>query len=130
MKKILCLVTSTALLCGCGQKPSHWDYKVVTVENHAHKAAIDAMIGPSTNALDQWRAAKRDDGDFYDLDIDELGHKGWELVSALPQTETVPDADFDDTPVYNPTTQQMDPNRVRFSNIRTGKIVLIFKRPE
>jgi hypothetical protein len=52
--------------------------------------------------------------EFYGADLQQLGADGWELVSAVPQIETIPGAQATD---------------LRFSNMRTGKIILIFKKP-
>jgi hypothetical protein len=148
MKAILAIITIATLLCGC--KPTapatapirKWEYKVVTVDNFARYMEQAAFEEMRTNGAD-WeqhdRDAKSGAGDFHldgstqtdtMIDLNQIGADGWELVAAIPQTETLPGVDFDDGTVYNPDTGKLDPKISRFDNTRTGKIILIFKRPD
>ena len=114
------IILAAALLCGCTKIPSpttpsiptapakavRWEYKIVTVKNFAGYMKSAAYQEMTTNGPD-WekhsRSADSDDGNFtldgsskmgdYGSDIYQLGQDGWELVAAVPQTETVPDAE-------------------------------------
>ncbi len=120
MKTILCLVAAVALLAGCSKPASairvKWEYQTVEVENYEHKAGQTA----STNAPINWQDVQVFDalpGGFFfdDQNLNKLGSDGWELVSSIPQIETMSDAALSASHEFN--------------NIRTGKIILIFKRP-
>ena len=146
MKIIVSVLFAAALLCGCQKsetpKPATpepatnriqtWEYKVVEVANYARYQAMEALFESDTNsALGKFHLnlAERRDGSFefgasydtnktyekYDVDFYRLGSDGWELVAAVPQLETEPSAQYRNT---------------RFNNTRTGKIILIFKRPK
>ena len=149
MKIIVSVLFTAVLLCGC-QKPEtpkpatnkiqRWEYKVVSVECYAHHMAHMAMLQLGTNsdwAFQQMSSAESLSGFFdivsfpsvhdyssdlperYSPDLPKLGSDGWELVSAVPLLETMPRAEYgrgDQTKVY--------------SNMRTGEIILIFKRPK
>jgi len=141
MKIILCLIAITALLTGCGQNPApqtkiaHWEYKIVMVENFEHAMRHFASAELRTNidlGLQHLQQSDAAAGNFVldtgnaemnennsGVDTYKLGNEGWELVSAVPQIETIPDAKFSVGRDYKP-----------FVNIRTGKIILIFKRPK
>ena len=111
-----------ALLCGC--RPAKWEYKVEVVPNTAiaaESAALSEAVKNETSGDEHLRDAKRDAGEFK---LDEIsgpfqlykyGINGWELVAAIPQTETIGDA-------HNYSGE-------KFSNVRTRNIILIFKRP-
>jgi hypothetical protein len=125
MKTIIVLllasaVTAAALLCGCQKAaaPIRWEYKMVALENYEHEAAHAAYKGMDTNqkqGLYEMQQADGSAGDFsFTKEVKELGRDGWELVAAVPQTETI-DAKF---------------RAGSSANIRTGKILLVFKRPE
>lgn len=135
MKTLFYLLAATALLCGCNQKPApvKWEYKEVVVENRLDTEHLDLN---STNFLDAYRYEKSDPGDFdfdspeprkYHQALDDYGADGWELVSAVPMTETIPKAEYSTGFDYSrtPPIEDFKP----FINIRTGKIILIFKRP-
>lgn len=126
MKTVVYILAAGILLCGCNKPDSvppiqKWEYKVVEVENFEHSMYDDAFKNGVD--LEKVHAAESGAGDFhldvdsanakefgkYGLDINMLGQQGWELISAIPQTETIK-ADS-------------------FINTRTGKIILIFKRP-
>jgi hypothetical protein len=135
MKTIIALLIA-ALFCGCNKtsapvmastakQKTQWDYKIITVENFAHALHESAMQEQQTNTILGGRHllyADNNGGDF-DFNTDgktgadffQLGEDGWELVAAIPQTETV---------------QSMNDVGVPQANIRTGKIILIFKRPK
>jgi len=140
MKIIVSVLFAAALLCGCQKsetpKPATpepatnriqtWEYKVVEVENYAHGQAIKALYESDTNVdlgVEHLLFANSHDGSFgfsggydkYSVDLYKLGSDGWELVAAVPQLETEPSAQYRNT---------------RFNNTRTGKIILIFKRPK
>lgn len=139
MKTALCLLAATVLLSGCSKSAApagvtKWEYKVVTFENfehHMHELADQEFTTNTDLGLQDLVYADRDAGDFHldffptnvaDLnnsmstDIYSLGNQGWELVSAVPQTETIYAKD------------DVGSSR-EYSNVRTGKIILIFKRP-
>jgi len=136
MKFTIFILAAVVLLFGCS-KPAEpakfatatrWEYKSITVENDAYKwelnhtgEIVDQYATNSKAAPDysSWEAARSFEGDF-DLNesqaLDQAGRDGWELVNAIPVIQTVPQLE----------------DRVagtRYDNIRTGKIVLIFKRP-
>jgi hypothetical protein len=122
-------------LCGCNKSPvvppiQKWEYKIVEVENFEHRMEESAQSEISTNSeagLQDIASARFDAGDFhldqppgketdleqFGLDIYALGQQGWELVSAIPQTETTHPVSHDDV----------------IASVRTGKVILIFKRP-
>jgi hypothetical protein len=138
-----------ALLCGCAKHHQQWEYKIITVENAYHRLSVTASNERmSTTNDDKWifddRRARSDAGyfdiengdtegvnghNFYGSKLAEMGANGWELVSAVPQLETSPDAEYlagldyengnNGKEIYKP-----------FTNIRTGNILLIFKRPQ
>lgn len=130
------------LLPGCSKPPApvKWEYEVITVENTEHwywQMSYHEMETNSAGALEHMRANKADAGGFsldfatkdYGADIRAEGRDGWELVSAVPQLETVPDAEYDAGDTYNADTGKFTPRRLPFANVRTGKVILIFKRP-
>ena len=117
MKNILLLLGLIALV-GCSKAGSeagrHWEYKVVEVENDKFKEMADAF---KEKPVDENRvellAGLPGNFDFNakpEESLDELGKQGWELVAAIPQTET----EFD--------------TGLPKANVRTGVIILIFKR--
>jgi len=138
------MVIAASLLAGCSrratQPPSGWEYKVVSVENSDHGIVNSASAMMQTNvvaALKAVRLAKADAGSFhlesgpngeYSDYINVLGAQGWELVSAVPQIETIPDAEQEVGTAFNPDTKTLASSFFRFSNVRTGRIILIFKR--
>jgi hypothetical protein len=135
MKIIVSVLFTAALLCGCqkhetpkpaANKTQQWEYKTVEVENYAHGQAIKALYESETNLdlmVKHLFFANSHDGSFefsggydkYSVDLYKLGSDGWELIAAVPQLETEPNAQYENT---------------RFNNTRTGKIILIFKRPK
>ncbi len=116
--KLIFSIFAAALLCGCQPK---WEYKTVTIDNLAADAAfllLNDKAKSATEAMKGYDSANASPGTF-NLEtptvlgitntpdsLNHLGREGWELVSAVPQIETLK------------------------SNIRTGKIILIFKRPK
>ena len=108
-----------AAMCGCRPvEPRHqrpvWKYQMIEWENDNRRLYLDEIMKPSS--LIDWKKAntyQQTAGGFnlsyystnLDLDINALGDEGWELVSAMPETETVGGAD-----------------------IRVGKVMLLFKR--
>ena len=133
--KTAIVILAAALLCGC-QKPSptKWEYKTMEISNSLndhHASTTD------TNFLEEYRSEKSDAGDFdfdssvaqkYGVALRDYGNDGWELVAAIPQAETVPQAEYWDGHDFS-----HDPPRdiyKSFSNFRTAKIILIFKRPQ
>jgi hypothetical protein len=137
--KILFAFVAILLLAGCnkpapaGQPPAarHWEYRVEEVENYETTDAYNAVQEMKTNPImgnARYELAQSVGGIFHfshpprpgsgphsALDISALGAEGWELVSAIPQGETTYATDF--------STHQ------NYPNVRTGKIILIFKRP-
>lgn len=148
--KIVVALIAAALLCGCQKSSSpseskvqRWEYKVVTIENFAHRMEHSAFEEMSTNTdagLSHSKSAKSDSGSFlfdgakggdeYAADLYYLGNDGWELVSAIPQMETVPDAEKYHGQDFDSATSSLKDGYTHFNNIRTGKVTLIFKRPQ
>ncbi|MGD1089809.1 MAG: hypothetical protein ABR955_13975 [Verrucomicrobiota bacterium] len=135
MKNILCIIAAAALLCGCN-KPTEtpllqkWEYKIVEVENFAHsmQGYYESEAKTNLNESVTGMALENEDiGEFnldqppgnstdlgqYGMSINVLGQEGWELVSAIPQTETTHPINHDEI----------------IASVRTGKIIFIFKRP-
>ncbi len=105
---VLCLV------CGCRPSVQRWEYNTRIVFNKAETAAEK----PNLNDPDWWKEyarLKADSGSFdYDKALSEAGKEGWELVSCVPEIQTMPDAE----------------SRGRhFENIRIARVTLFFKRP-
>jgi len=127
MKILLCILAA-ALLCGCHRQ--QWEYRVLRFENSASIERSEAFM-VRTNTSEEWlkKSAYADyQSGFFNLeekppiaglkniepDLATLGEEGWELVAAVPQTETIGGAKTD--------------LNVAFSNVRTLNIYLIFKR--
>ncbi|HEY1718543.1 MAG TPA: hypothetical protein VGH42_09670 [Verrucomicrobiae bacterium] len=149
MKDAIAILFAALVLCGCNKpaapalepKQVRWEYKMITIENNAHGEATRAS---QKNPMDieMYDGALSDSGSF-DLDeldaatkehpelfsVDRAGKDGWELVSAIPQIETIAGAKFISGTDYDPASGKVTPHKEIFSNTRTGKIVLIFKRP-
>jgi hypothetical protein len=127
---VLVLVLVLVLDSGC-QKPAaitppvRWEYKIVEEENFQHYMERSAY----TNQIDlgKIRDAKNRPGNF-DLDFYQFGQDGWELVCAIPEIETVPDAEYFDGQDYHETEPYFTDRYKHFVNLRTGKILFIFKR--
>src|SRR5208283_2254533 len=115
---VFCLI-SVGILCGC--RPSEpapnsqrWQYKVVVWENDNH-AMHDEEI--KSGNFDVAQFIQESGGEFTrcdlnppdDVDIHKLGNLGWDLVATIPELETV--------------------NTSKGNFTRTGKILLIFKKP-
>jgi hypothetical protein len=128
MKIHLYTLAAAALLAGCGKPttalaPVRWEYKTVEMENYEHFRESVFYYEIETNAevgLEHTAASLRSDGSFlfslsgkYGVDFNSLGSEGWELVSAIPQIETTHPISHDEV----------------IAAVRTGKIILIFKRP-
>jgi hypothetical protein len=131
--KINSALILAALLCGCSKQsdPSlaikKWEYKVATVENTEHYYKKQHQEEATTNSVDGHLHMRWDDADpgdvsldfaygkNYGTDLNDYGSDGWELVSTIPMLETIPDAGYTE---YD-----------KFTNIRVGKVILIFKRP-
>ncbi len=123
---ILMVVMMAAATVGCGRSTSYvfWEYKIITVENNEHaQESSDAMkliSGTNSDASGVLKDLQYDttiSGDF-DLETkvnwNSLEQDRWELAAAIPQTETE-------------STKDLDGNV--YANVRTGKVILIFKRP-
>jgi hypothetical protein len=126
MKTFAAIFLTGLFCCGCDKKiPIMWQYKTVEIDNSSH-AETPGEVG-SQAWSDAYHQSKSDAGYFRfystnrDNDLSALGDDGWELVAAIPQTETVPDGETLDSPL--PKTYRA------FSNTRTAKVILIFKRP-
>src|SRR5580698_9433543 len=149
MKNLFCTLVTVALLSGCKKPASstateqRWEYKVVEVKNFAgymKTAAYQEMTTNAPNWEDHERAADSGAGDFhldsnsqmgeYGADMYQLGADGWELVSAVPQIETIPDAKSFHGQDFDASTGKLVDGYTHFTNTRTGKIILIFKRPK
>jgi hypothetical protein len=148
------IILATTLLCGCSKpatptttsaesKIQRWEYKVVTVENFAGYLKESAFQESLTNTdlgLKHDRDADSGAGSFlfdgaqgggkYYADLYYLGNDGWELVSAVPQLETVPDAEKFHGQDFDSASGTLKDGYTHFNNVRTGKIILIFKRPK
>ena len=137
MKNLLFSVAIVVLLCGC-QKPAlsssgKWEYKTVDVENanHTMRNSYSCEIASNPKAGEMIRYLDANIGDFhFDSTLDDLGRDGWELACAVPLSETVPGAEFISGDHYNPSNGQITPVSGKFTNQRTGKVILIFKRPK
>ena len=112
-------------MCGCGKErvpaAQKWQYLTVECENYVHSeedAASKKGDHTMENTYREWPGSFSINvrlGTEKWANLDELGSSGWELVSAVPQTETI-------YPRY-PSDKQSQ------ANIRTGTIIFIFKRP-
>jgi hypothetical protein len=113
-------ITATKMVADKLQTPAtKWEYKVVEIENSKEKNLDDAL---TNNPPDIDKMMKSEEGAgflmFYEahdysglpVNLIELGHDGWELVSAVPQVETV-------VPYSSP-------------NVRTKEVILLFRRPK
>jgi hypothetical protein len=138
MKKLLCFLAATALLCGCGKPAApppapaiHWEYKTVEVENSQHGYLLRSKTKVASDEwIEAFRSEKSDPGDFWRLEneLDKIGSDGWEIVACMPELESLPQAEFFDGQDYHETEPHFTPRYKPFVNIRTGKILLIFKR--
>ena len=63
------------------------------------------------------------------LDISSLGRQGWELVSCIPQLETIPDAEYLAGLDYSGTSSSPKKVYKPFTNVRTERIILIQSHP-
>ena len=141
-KMIWMLAVLSTALTGCEPKDTaphkiifttqKWDYKSIEIDCYQHEMAKEAF--PTNNAVTDiklYQYAQSSPGDFRYTDraIADLGAQGWELVSAVPELETIPDADYVGAGDLNPNTGKLEPNTFKAVNIRTGKILLIFKKP-
>ena len=121
LSALLCAICASAFICGCKPAPTiatKWEYKTVEADNYAHAAVQEAYLVMKTNSdqgLRDIRSSENSIGGFWMDDLYKYGQDGWELVAAVPQIETVDAKDYDDR---------------RIANVRTGKIILLFKRPE
>lgn len=129
-----CAFVTIACFCliACGCRPK-WEYQVLRFENSASVDHSETFMS-RTNTTAEWlkKLAFADNRTgYFDLeaqppiagmksiepDLATLGKQGWELVAAVPQTETIGDAKVED-----------GDKEVIFSNVRTVNIYLIFKR--
>jgi hypothetical protein len=135
------LLSATNSLAQNLDKKKGWDYRVVEVENIAgymKESAFEEMKTNGAEWMEHSRQADNTSGDFnfdtiiqmgkYGADLAAIGREGWELVAAVPQMETLPLVEYQDGTIFNPATGRLDPNIQKFNNIRTKKIVLIFKK--
>ncbi|HEX5398842.1 MAG TPA: hypothetical protein VFY06_07325 [Verrucomicrobiae bacterium] len=122
MKAFIGIFLAALIFCGCKPKVQQWEYEILEVDNFAHfeqQQAETEMLTNIDQAVSNINDAKQSAGEFhldnaaqqdhYNTWLTKSGLQGWELVSAIPQTETMNGKDF--------------------KNVRTGKIILIFKRP-
>ncbi|MGA2178799.1 MAG: hypothetical protein ABSH15_04370 [Verrucomicrobiota bacterium] len=131
MKTTIYLVAIAALLCGCN-KPSQWEYKTVEVDNSIHGYLERAKTKTSdSERAEVYRTENSEPGDFGNLEIQlaKIGDEGWELVGAVPELETPSQAERLDGNDLHETEPLVTPRYKPFTNVRTGKIILIFKRP-
>lgn len=123
MKTVFTIVALVICLCGCRPAQNNpaartrWEYKTVEYENYADADTVP-MIQTNLDLYQEHRTMAGGFGfespaSFPKVNLSDLGRDGWELVSAVSQVETMEDAG----------------TRIRFNNIRTGKVTLIFKRP-
>lgn len=104
------------IVCGCGpQSPSapvrvKWDYKTFVIEN----ANPDLHVSVSDAG---WMEKSEHEKiataylPIFDHELTEIGSEGWEMVSCVPQIETVWAVGQ------------------KLPNTRTAKLTFIFKRP-
>jgi len=129
--KTACIILAVgALLCGCN-KPRQWEYKTVEINNTIHGYLERSHAEPSTPAWsDAYRTEQSDPGDFDQLQEALLknGAEGWELVALVPQLESIP-AEYLSGHDFHEKEPLLTPHFSPFVNTRTGKILLVFKRP-
>ncbi len=125
--RILLLFLAGICLCGC--KPAKWEYRTIEVHNVNNNMFLNSRLPPE-EMMRRDQRANSEPGHFLEfgtngfdvfmdnadnpVELHEYGVQGWELVAAVPETHTVPDAGSSGR---------------QFANIRTGKIRLIFTRP-
>jgi hypothetical protein len=136
--KTFCTIFSIALICGCSKPPAssvsatsnaavRWEYKIAKFDNI--KLSKAAPVTPEE--LKKWRLDKSSGGAAY-LDESQIhiwGQEGWELASTFTEMETVPDAEYFAGQEYIGGAEKFRDTYKSFSNQRTSRVVLIFKRP-
>ena len=147
MKNIFLFLAICSIFAGCKKTPppepvvARWEYKTVTVENFAGYMSENASEETKTNlntGLEHQEQANAGMGSFdlefsdsrYGCELYKLGQQGWEMVSAIPLIQTVPFAEAISGETYNPDTKSLEFEKSKFNNIRTGAVVLVFKRPQ
>jgi len=116
--RTLFTILIAAFVCGCGKQPkantfpSRWEYKFLDLDNINHQLEIQDRSTNADQLIKRLRTYKGTAGGFNwaEDEIRRSGEDGWELVAAIPQTETETGGDF--------------------PNVRTSHVVLIFKRLE
>jgi hypothetical protein len=98
---------------GCSQQQPRWEYRVATVENFSHDYEDD-LKKKSVPMEDVIDISRMGPGSFVAIEsqLDPAGKAGWELVSVVPQIETLHSSRTPDK-----------------QNIRTARLILFFKRP-
>ena len=138
MRTYLGIGLAALLAAGCSQsqKESHprWEYRTMEVDCFQHWMSRNSFTNNVGQPdLKESEMAKQDMGTFelpldVKAELSDMGHDGWEMVSAVPEIETVPNVEYPGGRVYNPDTQKLEETTIKAANIRTGKILLIFKR--
>lgn len=130
MKNIITTLFLSALICGCQPTATKWEYRTEVVETDPkHILESKIALRKAYPTLD----TSANDGDerfgrwaLDNLEFNKLGQEGWELVSAVTQTETVwPTLDVR----RNFDGSKFVAEREKISNTRTSRIIFIFKRP-
>lgn len=118
------LIGLIGLVCGCekageaGAKiaRARWEYQTVEIVNKESGSRVPA----EGDWLPKYSKALRRPGwiDYSEAKLRDLGDEGWELVSTVPELETIPNANIDPE----------ETSGARFNNIRVRAVTLIFKR--
>ena len=125
MKWRITLLAMALMFCGCNVKHvsnerAEWEYKTVAIENDEHgmEQFYFSQMQTNDDAVNMIESSRKNVGEFdFDNpknDLDQYGRDGWELVSAIPQTEAMHPAGHGDGSII--------------ASVRTGKITLIFRR--
>jgi hypothetical protein len=125
MKTPLIILSLGALLCGCQPNqpaPKNWEYRTEIIESDpAHVATNNAAVYsqlPNADISQAYGTEKFGRFAVSASDYAKLGRDGWELVSVVPQTETV-----------WPMLKDYSGSSSKYPNTRTSRLILFFKRP-
>jgi hypothetical protein len=114
--------------CGRGAVSSRWEYRAITLFNSDYTAA--QKIDPKSETwVQDLQHAKASSGrfEFDEAELNDLGKDGWELVSCIPEVETIPDAKTFAGADLSASLKLVERNR-DFTNIRVCRVTLLFKR--
>lgn len=145
MNRLIAVILVPAIMGGCAPKQivakrQTWEYKIVEADNRI-KDSSKLGDASSPDWMKNYRARKSDAGNFSlagddvgyqyaGAELNKLGADGWELVGIAPEAETVPDAEYFAGPDYGRMESGKPADIYKpFVNMRTGKMILVFKRP-